>query len=286
MNRTTLCSSLSALVLGLAIGAAPILAHDEPSSGSYDLLIPGMMHSSQVSLVTLVGPDAGEEVLHTTFNLTFFSPAGGTLGSDVLLNLTMPTEGVDPEIVITGADLGWPATTGTHSGSFDTDLLNGVLTGGLGGGLPFSTPEVVMDSVIGGLTGQYIDSTITLELAGEFCQTDLGFAGPGLMRMEICGEPLSSGNSAELTVTRAPPSALVFLAVSTTANPTPFYGGTLVPLPLLVVLAAPADATGTLALLVPGGAGPVTAYVQAVVEDASEPLGYALSNALEVELLP
>ena len=50
--------------------------------------------------------------------------------------------------------------------------------------------------------GQFVDSTLTLELAGEVCQTDLGYAGPGLMRMQICGEPLGTGQSAELLVTR------------------------------------------------------------------------------------
>ena len=44
--------------------------------------------------------------------------------------------------------------------------------------------------------------------------------------------------------------------------------------------------TGSLALPVAGGGGPLTVYLQAVVADGGQPAGYALSNALEVDLLP
>jgi hypothetical protein len=37
---------------------------------------------------------------------------------------------------------------------------------------------------------------------------------------------------------------------------------------------------------VPGGGGPLTVTIQAAVEDAGHFGGWALSNALEVELLP
>ena len=68
-------------VLFLALvsaGGTQALAHDDPNSGSYDLLVPGDFWHGSISFVTLIGPPAGEEVLHTTFHLTFFSPPGGT----------------------------------------------------------------------------------------------------------------------------------------------------------------------------------------------------------------
>ena len=76
------------------------------------------------------------------------------------------------------------------------------------------------------------------------------------------------------------------LVVSGQANPTPFKGGLLVPVPVLFVLPAVAGGSGQLALNVPGGGGPVDAVVQAVVPNASQPLGYSLSNAVLVEILP
>jgi hypothetical protein len=122
--------------------------------------------------------------------------------------------------------------------------------------------------------------------AAPSCQTDLGFGGPGAVFLSVCGEPLSSGNEATLLVTGAPPSGPVLLAVSAQADPTPFKGGLLVPVPLLFVLPAVAGGSGQLALTVPGGGGPVDAVVQAVVPDASQPSGFSLSKAVLVEILP
>lgn len=118
------------------------------------------------------------------------------------------------------------------------------------------------------------------------CQTNLGFGGPGAVFLSVCGEPLSSGNQATLLVTGAPPAAPVLLVVSGQANPTPFKGGLLVPVPVLFVLPAVAGGSGQLALNVPGGGGPVDAVVQAVVPNAAQPLGFSLSNAVLVEILP
>ena len=118
------------------------------------------------------------------------------------------------------------------------------------------------------------------------CQTNLGFGGPGAVFLSVCGEPLASGNEATLLVTGAVPSGPVLLAVSSQADPTPFKGGLLVPVPLLLVLPAIAGGGGQLELSVPGGGGPVDAVVQAIVPDASQPSGFSLSNAVLVEILP
>ena len=279
--------ALALSVLSSSLVLVPAVAHDEPGSVDFDLLVPGFPLNGSITIVTLVGPDAGEEVLHTTWNLTYSAPPGGTPASDVMLELSVQTTGGPREWVVTGAEFGWPATTGVHVGSLDSDLLNGVLLGGFGGGLPISTPELIMGATTGGLDGQFLASTITLELAGNVvCQTDLGHAGPGTLAMQICGDPLATGGSATLSLNGAPAFATVLLAVGLQDLPTPFAGGTLVPVPVLQVFAVPADGAGWVQIHVPGGGGPVTVYLQAAVVDGSLFGGWALSNALAVELLP
>jgi hypothetical protein len=280
MSRRVLVAAV--LIPLLVLGGPRALAHDAPGSDTFDLLVPGDFMSGSITFVTLVGPPAGEEVLHTTFNLTFSSPAGGTPASEIVLELTLPVDGAHKTWVLHGADLGWPTATGTFSGSIGSDQLNGVLDAGLFG---FATPELAMGSNQGGLTGQYVNSTIALELAGE-CQQDLGFAGPGNVTLAICGDALGSGGAATLSVEGAPAFGAVYLAVGVNLGAVPFKGGTLVPVPVLLAVPLVADGTGALALPLHGGGGPATAYVQAIVPDGAQPAGFALSNALQVELLP
>jgi len=132
-----------------------------------------------------------------------------------------------------------------------------------------------------------IDDFTLEESAGvNVCQTDLGSGGPGGIQLSICGETLATGNSATLDVSGAPASNFVYLVLGLTNSPTPFFGGTLVPVPALAIRAFPSDTTGTLQLLIPGGGGPVVGYLQAVTVDGALPGGYGLSNALEVNFLP
>lgn len=268
-------------VLTLVPAAAP---HDAPGSTTFEMPIPSNFMNSQILFVTLIGPPAGLEVLHTTWSLTFFSPAGGTPASEIHLEIGLPVNGAVTHWEITGAELGWPAANGTFSATLGSDQLNGVLDGGLLGGT-FGDLSIFPTS--GGVTGQFLDSKIVLELAEtETCQADLGFGGPGSMSVSVCGDALAAGGSATLEVASAPASATAFLVLSTTATPVPFKGGTLVPVPVLAVLALPTDAAGGASLHVPGGGGPFTAYAQAAAPDGSQPKGYALSNALELSFLP
>ena len=86
--------------------------------------------------------------------------------------------------------------------------------------------------------------------------------------------------------TDAVPNSLAWLVASTTLLSQPFMGGTLVPTPQLVQLFI-TDPLGEVSVLgIPGGAGPVGVYVQFVVQDLSQPADFALSNALQVQLLP
>jgi hypothetical protein len=281
MSRTGRTLLVTALGVGLLCG--PAGAHDGPGTTSYHLQVPDMPLNGALTQVLLVGPPAGSEIVHTTWHLTFSSPPGGTLASEVLLELSVQLQTGGEDWVISGAELGWPASTGTFSGSLDSDLLNGVLQAGLGG---ISTPELFLWSTGGGVTGKYVASTIELRLAPELCQPDLGHAGPGAVSLAVCGEPLGSGQSAELAIAGAPAAAPMLLLVGASALPTPFKGGTLLPVPALLGIPLVADARGGRSLVVAGGGGPVGVVLQAIVADATQVAGIALSNAVQVDLLP
>jgi FG-GAP-like repeat len=116
------------------------------------------------------------------------------------------------------------------------------------------------------------------------CQQDLGFAGPGVTALSICGEDLTlTASTATLNVTGAPPSAPMFIALGLGNNPTPLKGGTLVPMPLLALLVGfNTSALGTFTASVPGGSiDPVTIYMQVIVKNGST---LEFSNALELTL--
>lgn len=115
-----------------------------------------------------------------------------------------------------------------------------------------------------------------------FCQADLGFAGPGSLRLALCGDDLSERDSSgTLRLSGAAGVAPVFLVLGDVFDPTPAKGGTLVPVPWLLLLTGLAtDAAGTLEIVVPGGFGPFTIYAQAVVPSGP---AFHFSNAIAIE---
>jgi len=124
-------------------------------------------------------------------------------------------------------------------------------------------------------------------LPGEVCQADLGSGGPGAATLALCGGDLSSGTSADLVLAGAPAGQLGWLVGGPAADPTPLWGGMLVPLPaaLLVPLVTGADG-GVRVDGLEGGGGPLVLYLQAVCLDPAQAEGAVLSNALRVEFLP
>ena len=122
---------------------------------------------------------------------------------------------------------------------------------------------------------------------GVTCQADLGFGGPGSMHLSVCGGDLSTGTTADLALTGGVPGGLAWLLAGLTQQPTPFKGGTLVPVPWSLALALPADGAGQVAVNgIPGGNGPLSIVLQALMADAAQPKGWAISNAVRVDLLP
>jgi len=130
--------------------------------------------------------------------------------------------------------------------------------------------------------------SVSVQLNGTtFCQEDLGHGGPGKSVLLACGDPLATGGTGFIQLLNAVPNTTAFLAVSLTQGAAPFKGGTLVPVPVLLLLTFTTDAAGEFLLPgVPGGGGPLAIYLQCASVDAGQPQGFALSNAVKLQLLP
>jgi hypothetical protein len=143
-------------------------------------------------------------------------------------------------------------------------------------------------------SGQFTTDTTTITItdrplpgAAIVCQTSLGFGGPGAATLSFCGGNLSTGTTATLELAGAKANAAAWIAIGPTNTPTPFLGGTAVPLPFTTILAGATNASGKWTMPnVPGGGGPLTLYCQAAYLDAALPFGVGLSNALKVDFLP
>jgi len=120
-----------------------------------------------------------------------------------------------------------------------------------------------------------------------YCQTDLGFQGPGGATLSVCGgAALAKGYTATLSVTGAAPSSPAWIVVGVQNNPSPLKGGTLVPVPILLLVPLFTSPSGTITLPgIQGGGGPVSVYIQALVADGSQPAGFAFTNAVRIDLL-
>jgi hypothetical protein len=117
-------------------------------------------------------------------------------------------------------------------------------------------------------------------------EKSVGYGGPGDAMLYIYGEPLATGNTADLLLTNAPASTTAYLVLGLSFNPTSFKGGYIVPVPYQMLLPMMTNGSGEISLPIAGGGGPLTTYLQFVYVDGAQPKGYGFSNALEVELLP
>ncbi len=134
-----------------------------------------------------------------------------------------------------------------------------------------------------------VDFIVPLGSTGDPCAAsavDLGFAlmaSNGLEPLfEVCGE-LVPGDTADFLLTDAPILENAFPVLSFASAPTPFKGGTLVPIPPTVLDPLFTGFTGSVTVPnVDGGLGPVTIIMQWVISDAGLPKGFAFSNALQI----
>ena len=85
----------------------------------------------------------------------------------------------------------------------------------------------------------------------------------------------------------AAPSAPGALFLSTSSTPTPFKGGTLLTVPILLTLPLSTDASGEIVLpwtAWPSGLSGVNLFFQFAIQDAAAVKGVALSNALGADV--
>ncbi|MEM7307533.1 MAG: hypothetical protein AAF682_12725 [Planctomycetota bacterium] len=141
------------------------------------------------------------------------------------------------------------------------------------------------DMILGRCDGTFVwmnDTTLPV------CQKDLGFGGPGITGLSVCGGELSTGNSATLKIESGPASASGAIAIGAASNPTfiDFLDATIVPWVPSQFLQFHTDASGNYTLTIQGGNGPSTWFIQAVIVDPLQGTGFSVTNAIEVELLP
>ena len=123
--------------------------------------------------------------------------------------------------------------------------------------------------------------------ASSVCQLDLGFGTPGGPQLALCGDPLVQGNSADLQLSGASPSAALLFFVSDQYEPQPALGGSLIPsLDSLVLINTASDPLGGFQTTVPGYYGLGWMYVQALaLKTESLPFAFELSNTLRIHYL-
>jgi hypothetical protein len=187
-------------------------------------------------------------------------------------------------------------------GYYDVRLVHSV-----GDGPPVSTPMVSQGgqqfrgTLPGGPAGAIQYHVEATDLAGNtgvsgvhvFLQggggpwTNLGsgLAGAGGVPALVGTGSLVPGTPGTLTLTGAAPSATALLFLSLSSTPTPFKGGTLVPVPAALTLPLVTSAGGGIPLSWtswPGGLPPATSlFQQYAIADGGAPAGAALSNALK-----
>ena len=114
---------------------------------------------------------------------------------------------------------------------------------------------------------------------------DLGFGKVGANgltpQFTVCGL-LDSGNTAEFTLENAPPSQFGLMFIALEFNPTPAWGGTVVPLPPIFFFPATMDSSGEWGLTAPGGLGVLDFYMQWVFNDPGNSADTGISNAVHV----
>jgi hypothetical protein len=116
--------------------------------------------------------------------------------------------------------------------------------------------------------------------------TDLGFATEGTFGFPLLtgSGSLSCGSLNEVNLTNAVPDELAGLFLSVASTPTPFAGGTLIPVPWIEpILIIPSGISGAIPIsfvMPPGVPSGSEIFVQWAIQDSFPTSGIALSNAL------
>jgi hypothetical protein len=120
---------------------------------------------------------------------------------------------------------------------------------------------------------------------GSFYQYGVGFGGANVGTLDSASVP-NAGSPVTLDVSGVPNGTGGLVWVSATATLTPILDGTLFAgLPSLTTFGVVlAGGSGSVGLNLPVSAAGVTVYWQAILEDASQPSGFALTNGLKMNV--
>ncbi|QDU66855.1 endonuclease/exonuclease/phosphatase family protein [Engelhardtia mirabilis] len=159
-----------------------------------------------------------------------------------------------------------------------------------GGNLPPELATAALPTLLSGIASDHrpviVDYSLVSTPPPVICQPDLGFSGPGVALLSVCGTGLGSGQSSDIAVTSAPPLALSSFVASFSPQFLPFAGGVIVPKPDILL---PFVTDGAGEYLLPGlvgGGGPLQLQIQVVVFDASQTQGFTISNAINAVFAP
>ncbi len=232
---------------------------------------------------------------------TLFSPSFNLAGTDARIsyyrwysNNTGGAPGADIfEVEVSGNGMAgpWvsvevvgPSGEGTGGGWIQHEfLLSDFITPSADTMLRF----IASDEGTGSLVEAAVDDLLITEVTCNLtCQPDLGFQGPGDLALSVCGPPLSNLMTNDIKITNGAPSGAALVAIGINNNPAPFKGGNLVPVPFSALVNVPLDPSGEFVFTLLGGNGPVDLFFQALAPDAGQPLGWELSNAVQVSFLP
>jgi hypothetical protein len=249
----------------------------------FELLASDGLNTTVVRTAKLSAP-AADGVVGNAPWVTIYAPDSGFTywkGANVILH----SSGWDLEDkALTGGDIAWSSNVDGALGTGRLLAVSGLSVG----------PHVITVTATDGAGNPSVDSATITVLdrglpggGGTTCQADLGFGGPGSAALSLCGGDLSTGTSADLELSGGPPSATGALLAGLVNSPTPFKGGLLVPFPASIFVPVVLDIDGGLVVGgVPGGGGPFSLFIQAVLADGGQPQGVGLSNAVQADFLP
>ncbi len=112
---------------------------------------------------------------------------------------------------------------------------------------------------------------------------DEGNAGPGQARLSLEGNMVWAPQNAELVVEGAPANQTAWLVRSARKDPTPSFGGVIVPSPIFDWQMFTTDGDGNLRIPATRAATQWSAFVQVLIKDLSQPQRWQITNALRVD---
>lgn len=98
-----------------------------------------------------------------------------------------------------------------------------------------------------------------------FNQPTIGQGGVGDGNIVVGGPALATGKTGTMKITHGPVNGSALLLVSIANSPVSAFGGVLHAFPILFTINLPLDADGKVSFPVPGGSGPLSVYVQALL---------------------